>query len=113
IVVVVPNISSIRATKKTLDAFRDLGYVQDKVRVIVNRASKKDPIKADEIEKTLGYPVSWVIPNDYRAVIDAINSGIPLVNHKGGSKVAKSILELANDIPKWSRSFYMEIKEKE
>jgi pilus assembly protein CpaE len=111
IVVMVPNISSIRATKKALGVFRDLGYARDKVRVIVNRASKRDRIKAGEIEQTLHYPVSWVIPNNYPVVIDAINSGIPLVNHKGGSNVAKSILGLANDIPEWSRSFYVEAKD--
>jgi len=111
IVVMVPNISSIRATKRALGVFRDLGYARDKVRVIVNRASKRDRIKASEIEQTLHYPVSWVIPNNYPVVIDAINSGIPLVNHKGGSNVAKSILGLANDIPEWSRSFYVEVKD--
>jgi pilus assembly protein CpaE len=111
IVVMVPNISSIRATKRALGVFRDLGYARDKVRVIVNRASKKDRIKASEIEQTLHYPVSWVIPNNYPVAIDAINSGVPLVNHKGGSNVAKSILGLANDIPEWSRSFYVEVKD--
>jgi len=111
IVVMVPNISSIRATKKALGVFRELGYLRDKVRLVVNRASKRDPIKADEIEKTLGYPVSWVIPNNYPVVIDAINSGVPLVNHKGSFNVAKSMLDLAKDIPKWSRSFYVELKE--
>jgi pilus assembly protein CpaE len=111
ILMVVPDLSSIRAGKKTLGVFKDLGYVRDKVRVIINRASKKDTIKTDEIEKTLGYPVSWVIPNNYPSAIEAINSGVPLVNHKGDSNVAKSILDLANDIGKWSRSFYVELKE--
>jgi len=112
IVVVVPNISSIRATKKALGVFKDLGYARDKVRVMVNRATgKKDPIKVDEIEKTLHYPVSWVVPNNYPVVIEAINSGIPLLNHKGSSNVAKSILNLANEIPEWSRSFYVEAKD--
>jgi len=113
IVVMVPNISSIRATKKTLGVFRDLGYVRDKVRVIVNRAGKGARIKVDEIEQTLHYPVSWVIPNNYPMAIDAIDSGVPLINHKGGSNVAKSISDLANDIPEWSRSFYVELTEKD
>jgi len=113
IVVVVPNISSVRATKKTLGVFRDLGYVRDKVRVIVNRSSKKDPIKVDKIEEALHYPITWVIPNNYPVVIDAINSGVPLVNHKGDSNVARSILDLTNDIPEWSRSLYVEIGEKD
>ncbi|NIM98996.1 MAG: AAA family ATPase [candidate division Zixibacteria bacterium] len=108
IVVLAPNISSIRAAKKALAVFKSLGYVRDKVRVIVNRAGKKDPIKADEIEKTLRYPVTWVVPNDYRAVIEAINSGVPLVSQDGKSNVAKSILGLSNDIRQWKRSFHVQ-----
>jgi pilus assembly protein CpaE len=111
IVVVVPSVSSIRAAKKTLGVFKQLGYLRDKVRVVANRVGKKDSVKVEDIEKTLRCPVSWVLPNNYPVAIDAINSGIPLVNHKAGSNLAKSIQELANDIPKWSRSFYVEIKD--
>jgi len=111
IVVVVPNISSIRAAKKALGVFKNLGYDREKMRVVVNRASKKDPIKAGEIEKTLRYPVSWVVPNNYPVVVEAINSGVPLVNHQGKSNVAKSIMGLAGDIPAWRRSFYTEIRD--
>lgn len=110
IVMTVPSVSSIRATKKTLTVFRDLGYAPDKVKMVVNRTSRKDRITAEEIEKTLNYPITFAIPNNYPAVIDAINTGIPLVNHRGDSNVAKSIMELANDIPKWSRSLYVELK---
>jgi len=106
IVVVAPNVSSIRAAKRTLGVFKQLGFLRDKVKVVANRVGKKD-----DIEKTLNYPVSWVIPNNYPVAIDAVNSGIPLVNHKGESNVAKSILELANDIPEWSRSLYVELKD--
>lgn len=111
IVVVAPSVSSIRAAKRTLGVFKQLGFLRDKVKVVANRVGKKDSVKVDDIEKTLNYPVSWVIPNNYPVAIDAINSGIPLVNHKGDSNVAKSILELANDIPQWSRSLYVEIKD--
>jgi pilus assembly protein CpaE len=110
ILVTVPNISSLRAAKKVLGAFRDLDYVRDKVRLVVNRTDKRDPIKPEEIEKTLHHKISWMIPNDYPMVIEAINTGIPLVSRKGTSKVAQSIKELANHIPEWSRSFYMERK---
>jgi pilus assembly protein CpaE len=111
VVVVVPSISSVRATKKTLDVFKELGYLRDKVRLVVNRVGKKDSLGANDIEKTLRFPVSWVLPNNYPVAIDAINSGIPLVDHKGNSNLAKSILKLADDIPEWSRSLYVELKD--
>jgi len=111
IMVVVPNFSAVRAAKRTLGVFKQLGYPRDKVRVVVNRVGKKDSVKVDDVEKTLRYPVSWVVPNNYPVAIDAVNSGVPLVNHKAESNLAKSILELANDIPDWSRSLYVELRD--
>jgi pilus assembly protein CpaE len=112
IVVTVPNISSLRATKKALTTFKGMGYGPDKVKVVVNRAGKGDPLKPDEIAKTLHNPVSWVIPNEYKVAVDALNSGIPLVQNHARSKVGKSILGLADDIIKWRRSaFILEMDE--
>jgi Flp pilus assembly CpaE family ATPase len=37
-----------------------------------------------------------MIPNNYRAAVDAINSGVPLAAQKRPSNVAKSILEMAD-----------------
>ena len=114
LVVTVPNFPSLRATKKSLAALRDLGYGRDKVKVIVNRTNKKDKIKADEISKTIHYQVSWVIPNNYKAVIESVDSGVPLVQRGGGSNVAKSIFGLAEEMTKWRRSaLIMEIKEED
>jgi len=94
-----------------LGVFKQLGYPRDKVRLVVNRAGKKDSVKVEDVEKTLRYPVSWVVPNNYPVAVDAVNSGIPLVNHKAESNLAKSILELANDIPEWSRTLYVELRD--
>jgi pilus assembly protein CpaE len=95
LVVTVSTVSSIRATKRTLDMFRSKGYGPDKVHIVVNRVSKIDSIQVNEIEKTLNYPVFWTIPNNYKVVIDAINSGVPLVNGKRMSNVGKSVMQLA------------------
>jgi len=94
-VVVVPNVSSIRATKKSLMVLKDLGYNPEKLKVVVNRVSRKDRIKLSELEEALDYPVYWSIPNNYKAVVEAINTGKPLVGAKQLSNVGKSILQFA------------------
>jgi pilus assembly protein CpaE len=98
LVVTVATISSVRATKRTLGLFRSMGVDQGNVHVVVNRASRSDSIKVDEIESTLDHPVFWTIPNNYRAAIDAINTGIPLINGKRPSNVGKSIMQLAETL---------------
>jgi pilus assembly protein CpaE len=111
LVVMVPNISSLRAAKKTLGVLNDSGFDEGKVRLILNRSGKKDQLGTREIEKTLHYPISWVIPNNYPVAVEAINTGIPLVNHNGKSNLAKSIQRLADDLPKLSRTMYIELEE--
>lgn len=96
LVVTVATISSVRATKRTLGLFRSMGFDPGTVHVIVNRASRSDSIKVDEIENTLNHPVFWTIPNNYRATLDAINTGVPLINGRRPSNVGKSIMQLAN-----------------
>ncbi|MCK4857703.1 MAG: AAA family ATPase [candidate division Zixibacteria bacterium] len=103
LIVTVSTVSSIRATKKSLELFRSLGYGPDKVQIVVNRVSKADGIRVNQIEKTLDYPVFWTIPNNYRAVVDAINSGIPLVNGKRPADVGKSVIRLAEALMNGNR----------
>ena len=95
IVVIVATVTSIRATKKVLGLFRELGYSPDKVRLVVNRVGRADRINPQELRETLNYPTFWTIPNNYRVAIDAINSGVPMTAHKRLSNVAKSIIEMA------------------
>jgi hypothetical protein len=52
-----------------------------------------------------------VVPNNYRAAIEAINSGVPLVNHRGNSNLAKNILDLSSEIPEWNRTLYIEARD--
>ncbi len=99
----VPNISSVRATRRVLDLFREMGYSKDKIRVVINRVNKSDSISPDDIQKTLDYPITWAVPNNYPAVVDAINTGMPLVGQKRLSNVGKSILEFAEAMGKWSQ----------
>ncbi len=100
----VPNISSIRITKKVLDLFRELGYGSDKVKIVINRFGKNDAVKPDDARKIFDCSISCSIPNNYPAVIDAINSGIPLVTQKRLSNVGKSILTLASNIIEWNHN---------
>ncbi|MCK4657113.1 MAG: AAA family ATPase, partial [candidate division Zixibacteria bacterium] len=104
VLVAVASISSIRATRKSLDFLRSQGYGTEKLKVLINRSSKKDDIKSSEIESALDYPVTWTVPNNYRDVIESINSGIPLAGQKRLSNVGKSIEKLTNEVQNWVHS---------
>ncbi len=84
VVVLTPEIPALWRTLRLLELMDSHG-AGDKAKVVLNRSHKKDEITRRDIEKTLGREIFWCLPNDYRASIDAINAGKPLVtmNHSG------------------------------
>jgi len=89
------DLSAIRATRYALRVFRSLGYDERKVKVVLNRVSRKDSISDKQFAETVQFPVSFTIPSDYRRVIDAVNAGHPLTMGKIKGDVAKSLAKLA------------------
>ena len=104
ILMTVATVTSIRATKKALGLFRELGYSPEKVKLVINRVGRADRIEPQDLWETLNYPAFWMIPNNYRAAVDAINSGAPLATQKRPSNVAKSILEMAEIVNRMSHN---------
>lgn len=94
----VATIPALRATRKVMALFKELGYATDRVRLVINRVSRNDRIETSEIARALLCEPFWTLPNNYMATSDALNTGQPLVTQKRLSNVAKSILEMAETI---------------
>jgi Flp pilus assembly CpaE family ATPase len=47
----------------------------DRVRLLLNRYSKRSPIVPSEVEQVVGAPVMMTFPNDYARVANAITNG--------------------------------------
>ena len=73
-----PDVASIRNTRRLVDRTRQMGAGHERVRVILNRMSDNPAFAPDQIEEVIGRPVDQGFPEDYRAVSDALNSGVPL-----------------------------------
>jgi pilus assembly protein CpaE len=91
------NIPSLRNTKRYLDIFWRLGYPRERVRLIVNRYDRgaEGSLSLKEAEKALGHGIFYSIPNDYAAVISAINQGLPLANLAPKAPIAEAFDALA------------------
>ena len=68
-----------------------------RVRVAVNRFDKKSEIGQADIERVVGLPVTTLIPSDYRAAIEALNTGRPLVAN-ADHLLARAFRAFANDL---------------
>lgn len=78
IIVLTPEVPSLWRAGRVLRSLARAGRTE-KIRLVVNRFTGKDDVDEKEIEKVLNQKVYWKLPNSYRASIDAINQGKPLV----------------------------------
>jgi pilus assembly protein CpaE len=84
----------IRDGRRLLDIFRSLGYPPDNTRLIVNRYEKGGKLRLQDLQSALGAEVLHTIPNDYMAVTDSVNQGVPVLQLSRSSAVARSLAEL-------------------
>jgi pilus assembly protein CpaE len=91
-----PTLKNNKLYVDTLDSLN----LKRKVRVILNRDSKTKGIEVETVEKILGLPTNFRIPNEEKIVISSVNTGIPVIRSYPRSKVAKNINLLASVLSK-------------
>jgi len=89
-----PAIKNIRAG---LNLMENLRY-KDKIQIILNKVNEQYGVNCSEFEETVGYPVFVNIPEDNNTVITSANKGIPFVMSRVDTRVARSIIGLADKI---------------
>jgi pilus assembly protein CpaE len=93
------NIPSAKNAERFVGALRRMGIDASKIRIVVNRYVKKGcDIEPDEVEKALGLKISWMIPNDFKNAIAAINYGEPVVLRAPRSEISTSLQGLASQL---------------
>lgn len=96
--VTVANLPALRNTQRCLELFEKLGYDKEKIKIVVNRYMENDEIKDVDIEKVLSKDIYWKIPNNYFAIMSAINKGIPVSDVNDTTNVSQSYKKLAQQI---------------
>lgn len=93
------NVPSAKNTERFIGALRRMGIDNTKIKIVVNRFVKKGwDIAPDEVERTLGLKISWLIPNDFKNAIAAINYGEPVVLRAPRAEMSSSLFGLASMI---------------
>jgi pilus assembly protein CpaE len=68
----------------------------DKVKIIVNRMGLQDAnISLNKALETIGRDIFAQLPNDYVAMVESRNNGVPLLLHAPKSKITKAMEQLA------------------
>ena len=98
LVVLTLEIHAIRSTRRALEIFDRLGYPRKKIRLIVNRWSKNTELDQRQIESFLGERVVGFIQSDYRAAVNSINLGQPMVLSAPASKATADLRQIASKL---------------
>ncbi len=98
VVTVLPEMVGLRNTRLMLDRLRERGYAEDRVYLVLNRATMRGGVSRGDIEERLRVQVTHQIPDDQPLATQSINRGVPLVvSHKRGA-VVRAIHQLAQQL---------------
>ncbi len=93
------NVPSAKNAERFVGCLRRMGIEASKIRIVVNRYVKKGvDIEPDEVERSLGLQIAWMVPNDFKNAIAAINFGEPVVLRAPKSDISTSLIGLAGTL---------------
>jgi pilus assembly protein CpaE len=88
------EITSIKNIRLFLEVAEKLGY-DNKIRLVLNRADTTLGIRVADVEHSIGRKVDNTIVSDGRAVVYALNRGVPFVISNREAQVSQDVLRLA------------------
>ena len=99
VVVMQLNVPSAKNAERFVGAMRRMGIEASKIRLVVNRFVKKGwDIEPGEVERALGLKICWMVPNDFKNAIAALNYGEPVVVRAPRSDISQSLLGFAQSL---------------
>jgi MinD-like ATPase involved in chromosome partitioning or flagellar assembly len=79
LLVMAPELASLRTTMSALEIYDRLGIPLDKVKIVLNNNSSNPAIKQVQLEKVLKHPIDFVLPFEAGEVNRALNFGQPFI----------------------------------
>ena len=93
------DLPCLRNVVRLLTSLENYEGVSDRVKIVVNRSGlDKSQISASNAEETINREIYWRIPNNYSAVADCRNNGIPLISSGKKLAITQQINELADKL---------------
>lgn len=93
--VLTQDVASVRRAARAVTLFRRLGYSDSKMRLVLNRTTRKAAVPAEAVARALGLPVTASVRNDFKRVNAALDDGALLGDVARGKGVARDVEKLA------------------
>jgi pilus assembly protein CpaE len=90
------DLPCLRNVVRLMMSFSQMEGIAEKVKIVVNRAGLDNgQITLKKAQETIGKPIFWQLPNDYRTMIEVRNNGIPLIEFAPKAAITHSMVGLA------------------
>lgn len=90
-----PEMASVRAAAIALDTYKKLGYPASKIKLVLNWTFEHGGLAGKKIESALNHPISLVLPFAPTRFVSAINRGVPLMHGRPDDPVSGLIEDFA------------------
>lgn len=91
------DVPTLKNAKLSLEVIEGLHHTS-KVKVVLNRSSKEMGMDPKDVEKSLNVKISHEIFSDGRALVAALNQGVPFVTSHPQSKASEGIRNMAKKL---------------
>ena len=98
VLVLTPHLGTLRSARHFLDVARKLGYPDDRMVFVLNRASHLGGLVLDDVSGVLGSRRILQVPTGGPEVTQAVNEGKPVVVHQTRSPVARALQSLGEQV---------------
>lgn len=95
---VLEQVPSVKNIKVCLEIFRSLGYDEQKVRLVLNRATAKYNLQVQDVERNLKYPIVRRLPNEFSLVHQSLLNKTSFIKSEPHSHIAKEVVSLAEAV---------------
>jgi pilus assembly protein CpaE len=100
ILLLAPEMASIRAAVAALNVYKRLGYEDDKIKVVLNWTFKSPGLDQEQIERALSIPINLIVPHAPEQFIVALNLGMPILLHSPESQISTIFENIAYRLSK-------------
>jgi pilus assembly protein CpaE len=93
------SLPNLRNVIRLLRSFRELGGLDEKVKIVVNRLGREEEtVRRKKAEEIIGREIFWELPNEYRLMVEVCNNGVPLIEAAPRAAITRELLRLAENL---------------
>ncbi|MGI9516503.1 MAG: AAA family ATPase [Pirellulaceae bacterium] len=99
------DLPCLRNVVRLLTSLETYEGIVSKIKIVVNRAGLDNrQISLKKAEEHIGRELFWQIPNNFSAVSEGRNNGVPLIDSSPNASITQNIISLANKMTNQSET---------